>query len=252
MDLLPPCFLVKRFDCAKVALPGVPGIYFIHCESNGRVYIGSAIDIRNRFYKHRLSLNKGSHHSIHLQRAHDKYGASSFMFGVIELIDREHLITREQFFIDNFVPKFNTNPIAGSNLGRKMSEAQKLKLRIANLGKKLTPEARAIAIKNLRPNPGFSHSLETRLKMSATRLLNPPMGMKGKKHTMETLVKIAAASEKTYFLISPNGRQFKITNLAKFCRKHGLIKFHLYAVNSGSRKSHNGWTKDTSRNPLGV
>lgn len=47
---------------------------------------------------------------------------------------------------------------------------------------------------------------------------------------------------KTFKLISPSGNIMTITNLAKFCREHGLNKSNLHKVCKGIRRSHKGWT----------
>lgn len=245
MSNLPISLYIKNFGRLDTTLPIKPCIYAIICRPTGKFYIGSAVNGSNRFSKHLLAFKQSKHHSSYLQRAFSKYGANSFDFSVLELVDdKNKLIKREQFYLDTFKPEFNMNPIAGSNLGRKFSLETRMKIRAANLGKKLSPRCRAIAIKNLRPpEKGFHHSVETRLKMSATRKLNPPMGMKGKKHSLESRQKIAEAGAKTYHFLSPEKELVTVTNAAAFCRDNGLIKFHLYAVHTGKRKSHKGWTK---------
>src|SRR5258708_16208939 len=42
--------------------------------------------------------------------------------------------------------------------------------------------------------------------------------------------------------ISPAGEVVIFTNLAEFCRKHGLHPVHMHELRSGRRKSHKGWT----------
>ena len=147
--------------------------------------------------------------------------------------------------MDLLKPAFNMNPRAQNSLGRKLSPETRLKLRTINLGKKLSPENKAIAIKNLIPNRKglYSHSQATKDKMSLTRQVKPPIGMTGKTHTDEARLKISNASAKTYSFLNPSNQLVMVTNLKKFCQKNNLIRFHLYAVHSGQRKSHKGWTK---------
>lgn len=184
------------------------------------------------------------HHSKYLQNAFNKYGEVSFEFHVLEFCSKEDLIKTEQKYIDFYSPDFNMNPIAGSNLGRKFSLETREKIRQANLGKKLTPELKAIAIKNLRPTPfGRKHTEATKIKMSEARKLNPPKGMLGKKHSKESVQKIIEAQSKNYKFINPQGEVIEIHNLAEFARDNGLSQSHLYAVYAGKRKSHKGWTK---------
>jgi hypothetical protein len=48
-------------------------------------------------------------------------------------------------------------------------------------------------------------------------------------------------AEKTWLITTPDGEQFQITNLAKFCKENGLSNCHLSAVSKGKRKHHRGY-----------
>ena len=76
------------------------GVYKITNQANDKMYVGSAIDLMNRWYKHKSQLNKNKHHSIKLQRAWNKYGVDNFKFEIIEECDKEKLIEIEQYYID--------------------------------------------------------------------------------------------------------------------------------------------------------
>lgn len=116
------------------------GIYKITNTITGDYYIGSACNISNRWSLHRRTLANNKHHSIHLQRAYNKYGAEYFKFSVLEYCEKEKLIEREQYYIDSKRPSYNILPIAGSSLGikrseeakRKMSEAWKTRLPVSD------------------------------------------------------------------------------------------------------------------------
>lgn len=241
---LPASLSSKWFDEHHKDLTSRSCIYFIICAADLSFYIGSAADARNRFSKHRLAF-KNIHHSRHLQMVYDKYGLTGLEFRIVEYVPktRDGLLATEQRYIDAYHPTLNINPVAGSNLGRKFSEETRQKIRVANLGKKLTPENRAIAIKNLRRTPfGRKHSAETKAKMSATRKLNPPKGMLGKKRSPEAIAKTAKAHRKVYVFFDPVGNKVCVDNLPDHCNAEGLSRSHMTAVNSGARKSHKGWT----------
>src|SRR5438874_2219078 len=85
------------------------GIYMIRCLANGKVYIGSAVDLANRERAHRSDLNGGKHHCGHLQNAWNKYRAEAFEWSIVEYIPidgltNEHaaslLVGREQHHMD--------------------------------------------------------------------------------------------------------------------------------------------------------
>lgn len=105
------------------------GIYAITNILNGKQYIGSAVNLRERWTQHRTRLTKHTHHSRHLQAAWDKYGADAFQFSVLEYVaDIAQLIEREQYYMDvRFAAKssieYNSRPRAESNLGWQASEA---------------------------------------------------------------------------------------------------------------------------------
>ncbi len=112
-----------------------PGVYKIENNVNGKIYVGSSVDVNQRFSQHKGELRKRKHHNQHLQHAWNKYGEVSFSFSVIEeVVDSSSLLKREQYHIDDndFDNLYNMLQIAGSCLGvkrsaescRRMSEAQ--------------------------------------------------------------------------------------------------------------------------------
>lgn len=83
---------------------------------------------------------RNDHHSRYLQRAWNKYGPSSFLFELIEVIDIPSLLITEQMYLDIVKPVYNlaTDAISPSK-GRKLPPAspeRKEKIRLANLGNK--------------------------------------------------------------------------------------------------------------------
>lgn len=114
------------------------GIYEIFNQSNGKRYVGSATNFQRRWATHLKSLRECRHHSLALQRAWDRYGESSFVFRVLEIVsEKGSLIAREQHWIDEIAPEYNIAKMAGSSLGIKRGAATKERLRTA-----WTPERR--------------------------------------------------------------------------------------------------------------
>lgn len=120
------------------------GIYQIKNLATGKIYLGSAVNLRKRWNLHTTHLRAGSHHSIKLQNSWAKHGAQSFVFEVVEYVDDLNvLVAREQHWLDRFVPHqtgYNICAVAGNVLGVKRSDETKEKIRAANAGKKATPE----------------------------------------------------------------------------------------------------------------
>lgn len=158
------------------------GIYKITCLSTGKIYIGSSVNIHDRWSAHKHNLRNNKHVNKHLQKAWIKYGEDNFKFEIIENIKPNLFVERENCWIDKTHARdrkygFNIiEPEIPPMLGRSHTIASKLKMSKAHKGKILTDEHR----KNL----GLSHlgskrTKETRLKMSAAS--------KGKKHSKEAI-----------------------------------------------------------------
>ncbi|NJO64321.1 MAG: GIY-YIG nuclease family protein [Richelia sp. RM2_1_2] len=118
------------------------GIYKIINITNGKFYIGSARNFRNRWNSHKYHLIRNQHENSHLQNAWNKYGENQFKFEIIEECPINTLLMREQFYIDLYKPYDNTIGynilrIAGSSLGFKFSEESRVKMSVAKQGKKL-------------------------------------------------------------------------------------------------------------------
>lgn len=183
------------------------GIYRIRNEANGKVYIGSAVNLESRMGAHRRMLRRSAHHSIKLQRAWDKHGEESFSFCVLEHVeDKSKLLAAEQHWLDltkSATEGYNIARKAGNltgfrhtdetrkkmseshkgyvkseqhrenlskvNTGKKMSDEARLKMRLAKLGTKRAPHSDETKSKMRAAKLGKLVSQESREKMSASR-----------------------------------------------------------------------------------
>jgi len=139
------------------------GIYKITNKIDNKFYIGSSVDIRQRWYRHKSMLRNSCHTNQHLQNAWNKYGENCFEFEIICLVQKEFLFEIEQNYIlnlnccDREIGYNKTenpfSPILGKKMsyeqrqkisnclkGRKHSEQTKNKISIANKGKKRTEQ----------------------------------------------------------------------------------------------------------------
>jgi len=76
------------------------GVYCIRNIVNNKVYIGSSVNIDNRKKQHFNKLKKGTHLNKHLQSAFLIYGAELFEFDIVEIVNLNCLISREQYWMD--------------------------------------------------------------------------------------------------------------------------------------------------------
>ncbi len=190
-------------------VPKFAGIYAIVNLNNGKFYLGSAVNIYQRWAGHRSNLRKGTHHSAILQNAWNKHGPEAFQFVVIERIDDvTQLIPIEQEYLDGCHPDYNVSPTAGNCLGVKHTAATKAKLSAARKGRPAwnkgiprDPEVTAKIVAKItgikgrkvseqfrgRPSPLIGRTLteEHKAKLS--------LAGKGRPHSEEHKAKIGAA-----------------------------------------------------------
>jgi predicted GIY-YIG superfamily endonuclease len=81
-------------------VPRTSGIYLIRCQPTGKIYVGSAVDLRGRWDIHRRMLNKRTHHNDPLQAAWNLFGETEFKFEILEYVPKSQLLTAEQKWID--------------------------------------------------------------------------------------------------------------------------------------------------------
>jgi len=130
----------KRQKLLRTTLPRkASGIYRIRSIINGKVYVGSAVNLRDRINQgHIWRLKKQKHDNCHLQNHCNKYGIEDLVFEILEFCPKEKLIEREKYYFSIYPDKFNISPVAGSQLGMKHTEETKAKMREAH--KNRTPE----------------------------------------------------------------------------------------------------------------
>ncbi|MCM3387258.1 GIY-YIG nuclease family protein [Ureibacillus chungkukjangi] len=126
------------------------GIYSILNKINNKIYIGSSLNIENRWNQHLRALNNDDHKSKHLQNSFNRYGIENFEFKILEIVqDINELLTKEQKYIDNYKSYerefgYNTikNVLVGGRLGVPHSEETKEKISNFFKGRKISEEHR--------------------------------------------------------------------------------------------------------------
>lgn len=196
-----------------------PVLYKITNVVNGKFYVGSTGNARERFRQHRNKLRRGVHHCAHLQAAWNKYGEDCFKFSIIEHIESmEALVEAENKWLIDHVGKENCY-----NAGTRADAPMRGRSGVAhpNFGKPQTSEQKAQISATLKefyaadyfnhPRVGKTHSEETKAKISASKKANPVAYWQGKKRSEETKAKISEAQKG----VAKPGRKYTEAGLAK-------------------------------------
>lgn len=231
-------------------IPIVSGIYCITCTITRKIYVGSARNLRKRCAEHFNTLHRNEHHNPKMQAAFNKYGPDAFLFEVLELVLLPELLTaREQYWFEKLKPfgnkGFNLDRVAGSSLGRVLSQITRDKIGAANSGKPSPNRGKKMTSEQLEHHIlvriGKKHSEEAKRNMGESH--------RGTKRSPETREKMriaalghAPTNARTFIVTSPDGIETVVYSLKTFCREYGLNSSVLVQVAKGKRKHYKGWT----------
>lgn len=223
--------------------PRVSCIYQIRCRTTGRIYIGSAVDLRDRWNTHLRNLRRGDHSNALLQQAWNKHGETSFELSILELVEKVRLLHAEQAWLDG---SGCTDRRLGFNLSTlACSGGQSLAATWTGFR---DPAGQPVTIVNLH-----DFCRQHRLDFpSMHRLAKGRSKLKSYKGwTHENSIRRRDYIKSHAGFIDPHGRPTgTIINLAAFCRRNGLAPTHMVAVANGRICSHRGWTHQNGRKAL--
>ena len=166
-------------------------------------------------------------HKHHIVPRH--MGGSNDPDNLIELSVSDHAEAHKKLFEkhghwqDKIAYQMLSGQIESDNVRRELSRA-----RMLNENPMHDP---AIVLKALEKRKGYKHSESTKKRMSKAQKGIP-------KSNTENMGK---HSIKEYLLVDPNGKEYVISNLSKFCKEQGLTESLMYKVASGVRNHHQKW-----------
>lgn len=190
------------------------GIYEIVNWEDGKAttYVGSSVDIEQRWNSHRSELRRGQHPNTHLQAAWNKYSEEAFVFNMLEEVEDNMLLVMEQEYLDNYFDGGHCYNIARyveaspmqdrhhteetkckmseAKRGRTFTEEHKRKISQANKGK---PKSEEHKCKLSEAKMGYKHTDETKRRMSEFMMGN--QYNLGHKHTEEAKRKMSKSHE---------------------------------------------------------
>jgi group I intron endonuclease len=207
----------------------IVGIYKITCVPNGKIYIGSSVDVHRRWGLHRTHLNTGNHNNKYLLRAFEKYGKESFVWEIIEECSEDILWEREQHYLDTLQPfnekGYNSARVVKAPMtGRKhtLEDRQKMSRVQKARNYKHTEEWK---LANSLRNKGKKRSLEASAKTAAK--------LKGRKFTEEHKAKIKKHASSPERIKEKSERMKKVWAAVRLGKDCYVYMIAVYAVRCG-------------------
>jgi group I intron endonuclease len=239
------------------------GVYII--SLNDKHYIGSCKMLnyntsRNgfcyRLYTHLYNLLKGTHHSLKLQNAVNKYGICNIEFDIIHECDSSLTVGIEQYWInimDTYKKGYNSCPTASSNFGYKHTSIAKLKISESKKGKSSWNKGLKL------PSP--SEETKLRISLAGKGRTMGPMSEEQKKKISNTLKGTTLTKEqrlnylkakenqkginhwaaKKAYQYSIEGDFIKVWNYVKETENFGFKTKQVYSCLAGTQKSGSGY-----------
>lgn len=223
-------FVLRHINMDKIA-----GVYQIENIIDGKLYIGSSVDIKTRFRSHKSYLRRGIHTNIHLQRAYNKYRKKNFIYSIILLCDPENTLLYEQMLLDAGIGDYNIAEDASAPNKGKYGELNTFYGKMhTNETKKLISKHHADVSGKNHPLYGKHHSKKSRELISKNHAdvkgkNNPNYGKRGKEsssygrvQTEEAKKKVSEAKKRYW----QNRVDRTITDEHKKKVSEGLVKYY--------------------------
>lgn len=216
-----------QYNYANSANKG--GVYKITNTTNGRVYIGSAAEFKNRWRGHANSLIASKHQNQFLQNDFNKCGSEAFVFEVIEVIEgnKEARLVKEQKHLDEFYDNqkqcYNLQAKTHSSRG---GTRNKKVIDPTTDGRCRTPSKEVLAKRSIGLKQAFQEKPELRVQCS--------------KRAKENLWKNHSANI-TVTHKDTNETLIIQGSIREFCLERGLSYKAFHQLVKGKIKSSGGW-----------
>lgn len=233
---------MKLIGYQRFELIEIEGVYKITNTVSKKVYIGSAVNLADRYSDHKSTVKGNKHVNSHLQNSYNFHGEAAFTFEIIEFTHGNRK-EREDYWIAFYDATEKTKGynilksatvsteeirerLSRSLLGHVVTDETRQKIGDKNRGKKHTPEVvekRAQAMKGRKP---AKSTIEA-----------------GKKFRAENPDFLAEINKVSYSFTNPEGVVYEGIGIKDFALQMGLDPKGLNHVHTGKNKSHQGWTK---------
>lgn len=205
------------------------GIYVIHNDTSGRIYLGSTVEsFRRRLLHHRWCLRNGQHKNTHLQNSYNKHGEDAFRICLLEVIESaDQVHKREQLYFDSFKEEWDRfynidstvqSPPTGPEVAAARSRAMKEKWSDPTYREKMrgrTPW-----------NKGGTFTNESREKMSKAASNRSPESRISQREAMKKVARQVVMTDL-------DGNVLDVATAVELAEKHALVVTPIRSVCNG-------------------
>jgi group I intron endonuclease len=218
---------------------GKSGIYLWENIENGKIYIGSSINLSRRLTSYYNLKHLAKYPTRYINNALLKGGYSAFALHILEYCDKEDLIKREQYYFDLLKPNYNICSTAGSTLGRLHLKDSKEKISASKLNTNLEKDNHFY---------GKTHTEEAKLKMRESKLSKTisnktkekiSVTMTGRKFTEEHKTNLSLAKKNSKIISVLNLETKEETNYTSISQAERSLGFPKGSI-SDNLKSKSG------------
>jgi group I intron endonuclease len=220
----------------------ISGVYKIVCVKNNKIYIGSSVDIINRWWDHKARLRSDKHANQYLQHAWNKYGEANFLFDIVEICGEERRIDREQYWMGETRCHIKQS---GFNISKEAAGSDSM----AKEYVVTQPDGKEVTVRNLTKfcrshglSPsGLSHVAFGRASQYKGWLCRISNITNEQWKLTRRNSKFGGGWKGKWRITHPDGRDEVVESLTKFCGDHELSQGNMVEVSKGTRRQHLGY-----------
>lgn len=228
------------------------GIYALYWEEQELIYVGLSQNIEYRFRDHKRDMRRREHTNYKVQETYNLYGYPILIIlekcDLLELNQKEILWTNELDTINNGLNIIEAGQVGfGPNSNNsKYNKLQVLKVfRLVSSTRYFSFEEISVITNTSKSLvqcilDGKSHLwLQSRYPFRYNLMIHRKVERYSDRNCLAATYRMF--QKELPVVVSPEGKEYTVENIRKFCIEHNLYNTHLGAVIRKQRKSHKGW-----------